>query len=407
MPQREQQYWPQGTTIGHTLSRSGVGLDPPFGGTPVLQRKKLDPSFNPMTMEQKEASRANLGMTLPTPDFSPQARYPTQARAQMPQAPEARIQMPTYERPEPMGWKKALLGIGLSGGAQLQGMGAQTADAFFREPERRAEADYARELGAYSARQGEWSDYFDDMMAADKFNLSAEELEEQKRANQVEETAPFAVARGAGVWDPVARKMIYEDTNLFGGGSQWEFQANEAYNYWLENNPGRTKEDMTALDRDQAITQFRRRRGLETSVPGFDADGGLINVPRSDSYYEERPANRFDEFGNIIYQGPQRSTGTRDRVAQITAEDIARIDQWASDQKRLARRNYENNKNAFFAPLPGTESETEAEAALEAELVEIDREAGQRKERLRSGTIEPGPGEGRVLEYNPATGRAE
>ena len=408
--------------IGH----SGVRIDP---------RKKEDPDFNPPSLKSLREFQfqspvpqpgqqqytppeilPGLGGAAPMPDFSAeaaQAAYPAQRRAQMPQAPEARIQMPTYQEPERPGKWRTALGIGLSGMANLSGQGAKAADDFFLEPERRAERDYARDLGAYSARQGEWSQYFDEMMAADKFNLSGEEFEERKRATAVEEDEPIQVSRGATLLDSSGKEVLYQDPNqFFGGGSQWEFQMNEAFNYWLANNPGRTRQDMTAQERDQAVTGWRRRRGIEQGVPGFDVDGNLINVPRSESYYQPRPAQRFDEFGNIIYEGgpapgPGRSTGTRPRQPQITAEDIADIDQWESDQKRLARRAYESNKNDLLAPLPGTPEEAAAEETLAAELRNIEVEAEQRKERLRSGIIGPGPGEDRVLQYNPETRRAE
>jgi hypothetical protein len=291
--------------------------------------------------------------------------------------------------------------------ANLSGQGgARAADAFFLEPERRAERDYARDLGAYEARESQWSQYYNDMMAADEFNLSSEEFEERKRATQAEEDAPFAVSRGAGVWDPVSKKMIYQDPNaFFGGGDQWEFQVNEAYNYWLSQNPGRTKESMTAPERDQARNQFRRRRGMETTVPGYDKDGNLIYQPRSQAYYGEMPETYWDEEGNLQYR--RGKTDIRPRPDQITAEDIADIDQWASDQKRLARRSYQEHKNDFMAPLAGSPGEAAAEEALEKELRSIDAEGEARKERLRSGTIAPGPGEDRVLIYNPENRRAE
>lgn len=405
-----------GSILG-TNTHSGVRIDP---------RKEEDPDFNPPSLkklrefkfqspipppsqQQYEAPALTPGLAgaVPTPDFSPeaaQARYPAQSR--MPQAPEARIQAPVYQEPEAPGWKRTALGIGLSGMANLSGQGAKAADDFFLEPERRAERDYAREMGAYTARQGEWSQYFDEMMAHDKFGLSGEQFEEQKRATAVEEDKPIQLSRGATLLSPDGREVRYQDPNqFFGGGSQWEFQVNEAYNYWLANNPGTTREKMTAANKDQAITQFRRRRGLETTVPGYDKDGNLINVPRSDAYYAEKPETYWDESGQLQYRSGR--TDVRPRPPQVTEEDIARIDQWASDQKRLTRRNYTDNQYDFMAPLAGSPEEAAAVEALEAELRSIDDEAEQRKERLRSGTIEPGPGETRILKYNVETGRAE
>lgn len=402
--------------IGH----SGVRIDP---------RKKEDPDFNPPSLKSLREFQfqsptpqpsqqqytppeimPGLGGAIPDRDFSPeaaQARFPTRARAQMPQAPGARIQMPVYEEPERPGKWRTALGIGLSGMAGLGGPGqaARASDQFFLEPERRAERDYARDVGTYEARESQWSQYYNDMMAADKYNLSVEEFEERKRATGVEEDAPFAVSRGAGVWDPVKKEMIYEGDNLFGGGSQWEFQTNEALNYWLAEHPGRTREDMTFKDRDDAITQFRRRRGLETTVPGYDKDGNLINMPRSDSYYGERPETYWDESGQLQYRSGR--TDVRPRPPVVDEVNIAGVDEWIADEKRKARRAHQTAGLQLLAPLPGSPEREAFDKALDDELAAIEAEGLARKERLRSGTIAPGPGETRVLQYNVETGRAE
>jgi hypothetical protein len=290
--------------------------------------------------------------------------------------------------------------------ANLSGQGAKAADDFFLEPGRRAERDYARDLGAYSANRGEWSDYYDQVMEADKFKLQGEQFEEQLRANKFEEEAPYAVPRGAGVWDPVQRKMIYQDDTGFGGLTTGEFDRQQARMLYAARN-GLKAEQMTEEQNFQAWREWRQGLGLEVLSPVFEEGGpGVTGEYRSNAAGQYRPVQVFpaDRGGRI---GGLPFETSPPPQPQITAEDIADIDQWASDQKRLARRAYQANVNDFMAPLPGSPEEAAAEEALEAELASIDVEAEQRKERLRSGVIGPGPGEDRVLQYNPATGRAE
>lgn len=189
MAQREQRYWPQGASIAGGISNSGVSSRP--GGTPTLIRDRNQAGapgfqFEGLGPYAPPPQTGNLGMRLPTPDFSP--RLATGYEREPPQEPaEARGPMPEYQPPEPMGWKKALLGIGLSGAANLQGLGPQTADAYFNQPTRRAEREYARDLGAYTAREATWQTYYDQLDRYERTGVAAGTLAEQERSNLEDE----------------------------------------------------------------------------------------------------------------------------------------------------------------------------------------------------------------------------
>ncbi len=391
-------------SVAGGISRSGVRIgqeDPPFN-PPTIASQKQRFQFRGLPQPYSPGSVFPPG-AIPTPDFSGEAGG--DARGAMPPMPQERIQRPVYQEPEAPGWKRTALGIGLSGMANLTGGGPRAADQFFLEPERRAEREYARDLGAYSASQGEWSDYWNQIMQGQEIDIRERTLEEGTRQFEEEGRRPIPVPRGGSLYDPTTEEALYTDPRG-AYGSQWESQREDAINYWLQFNTHKTREQMTARDEDEAITGWRRRQGREVSVPGFGPGGSLINVPRGESYYEERPANRFDEFGNIIYQG-QGSTGVRDRVPQVNEEDIARVDEWMADEKRRARRDHQTAGLQLLAPLQGTPEREAFDKALDDELLAIEAEGEARKERLRSGTIAPGPGEDRVLQYNVETGRAE
>jgi hypothetical protein len=319
------------------------------------------------------------------------------------QVPQDRIKMPVYEEPERPGWKRTALGIGLSGMANLTGQGPRAADQFFLEPERRAERDYARELAGYSANRGEWDDYYRQIMDMKGVDIQEQTLEERKRAAKAEEEAPFAVSRGAGVWDPVKREMIYEDERGFGGLTTGEFERRQARMLYAARNNIADYTTMTEEQNFQAWREYRQGLGQEVAVPGFDEEGLLINQPRSESYYDERPANRYDEFGNIIYQGPQRTTGERPRAPTVTPDDIAREQRWAADSKRQIRTAYRRMRQDPFSGRPGTPRFEELARAEQAELDEIDTELEKRLEALRSQSIDPITPP-TVRRYDPASG---
>lgn len=395
----------QFASIEGGISRSGVQIRPPE-----------DEPFRPKTMREvrimglpqpysQPRIMPGLEAAAPTPDFS--GAPGGDATGAMPpiQLPGERLPRPVYQEPEPPGKLRTAIGIGLSGVAGLSGQSQYASQQFFQAPEARAERDYARELAEYSASQGEWSQYFEDIMGREELGIDRQQLELAERAQTFKEGQPIAVPYRGTLYDPTKEEVMFEDTRAPFGDSQWGQRREDAFNFWLEANPGRTREDMTHAEEEEAIVTMRIRRGLEVGVPGFDEEGMLITRPRSESYYRERPAQRFDALGNIVYQ--EGTTGTRPRPPVVTERDIARVDEWVADQKRLSQGRYLARKNQLMAPIPGSPGEEAAEAAQQAELDGIDEEGRRRKERLRSGTIAPGPGETRVLQYNVETGRAE
>jgi len=288
--------------------------------------------------------------------------------------------------------------------ANLTGGGPRAADQFFLEPERRAEREYARDLGAYSASQGEWSDYWNQIMQGQEIDIRERTLEEQKRQFEEEGRRPIPVPRGGSLYDPTTEEALWTDPRG-GYGSQWESQREDAINYWLQFNPEKTRETMTAFDEDQAIEGWRRRRGVEATVPGFGPGDEIIHMPRGESYYTERPATGYDEQGNPIFQRGRR--GDRPRAPNVTEEDMARVDEWEADEKRDARQRHQTAGLQLLAPLQGTPEREAFDKSLDDELLAIEAEAEIRRERLRSGTIDPLPGENEILYFNPDTGKAE
>lgn len=390
-------------------------------GLRITPREEEDAPLNPMTKRQRalqfkalpqpytpggEINRS-LQVGVPQHDFSPQPGGDATGAMPPVQMPGERISIPTYQEPERPGKLRTALGIGLSGAAGLSGQSQYAANQFFLQPEARAERDYARELATYSAREAEWDKYYDQVLARQGADIDQQRLDEQKRANIAREEEPIGVPYRGSLYDPTTEEIMYTDPRAGTSDTLWEAEREQAFAYWLQAHPGRTRESMTAFEKDEAITGRRRRRGEEVTVPGFGPDGGLINQPRGESYYEERPANRLDEFGNIVYQGSQRTTGIRPRVPAVNEEDIARVDEWVDDEKRRARRDHQSAGLQLLAPLPGTPEREAFDQSLVNELLAIEAEGEARKERLRSGTIEALPGEGGVLQYNIRTGRAE
>ncbi len=394
-------------SVAGGVSRSGVRIGPPEEDAPLNPRPMRERRMQFRGLPQPYSPGGilpGLEGVAPMPDFSGQAGG--DATGAMPPMPQERIQRPVYQEPEPPGKWRTALGIGLSGVANLAGQGPQAAQNFFLAPEARAEREYARELGAYSASQGEWSDYWDQIMQGQEIDIRERTLEENKRQFEEEGKRPIGVPRYGTLYNPTTEEVMFQDDRMPGADTQRGAQREQAIAYWLQAHPGRTRESMDAFEVDQAIEGRRRRRGEEPLVAGFDKDGNLVYRPRGEMIGQERPASRFDEFGNIIYQG-QGSTGIRDRVPQITEEDIARVDEWMADEKRDARQAHLNAGLQLLAPRQGTPEYDAFEKALEDELLAIEAEGEVRKERLRSGTIEQLPGEGRVLQYNIRTGRAE
>ena len=183
-----------------SLKRKPNMMPPPPGARPMMASPNAidstspdEPIVNPPSMlrpgEESIDPESSFGIPYPMPRISPQIRprevgepssalladEPTvMAEADrftpaggfgspylgMPPSPVA----PRFKPPDPMGWKKALAGIGLSAAAGLTGQGAQTADAYFHEPYRRAETNYARELGQFRDQKSGWKDLIDGIM---------------------------------------------------------------------------------------------------------------------------------------------------------------------------------------------------------------------------------------------------
>ncbi len=191
---QDTRFWPYGASIQGSISHSGAGRGP-GGGRPKLIRGESQPGampapgghqFEGMGGYAPPTPTGNMGMRLPTPDFS--RPYATaDERVPMQEPAEARLPMPEYEAPEPMGWKKALLGIGLSGAANLGRLGPQTADAYFNEPTRRAEREYARDLGAYTASEATWQKYYDNLDRFERTGVAQGTLAEGERSNLEDE----------------------------------------------------------------------------------------------------------------------------------------------------------------------------------------------------------------------------
>jgi len=203
--------------------------------------------------------------------------------------------MPTYQEPERPGWKRTALGIGLSGVANLSGQGPQAAANFFLAPEARAEREYARDLAGYSARQGEWSDYYDDVMQRQELDLSRQQLEELR-------TRPRSFSRGGGLLGREGEELYRDPGGMFGaGGSAWEAEKIQAYRVWLEKpaNAGKTLATMTATDRQAAERDLNRYFGREvlTSVWDPDRPGVITGEYRSEAPGRAQPIT--------VYGGPE------------------------------------------------------------------------------------------------------
>jgi len=398
--------------IGH----SGVNIDP---------RKKEDPDFNPPSLKalrqfqfqspippagQRQytppAIMGGLGGAAPTPDFSGAPGGDSTGAMPAVQVPQERIQMPVYEEPERPGWKRTALGIGLSGMANLTGGGPRAADQFFLEPERRAEREYARDLAGYSARQGEWSDYYDQVLAQKGVDIQEQTLEERMRANKAREEEPYAVPRGAGVWDPVQRKMIYQDETGFGGLSTGEFDRRQARMLYAARN-ALDPDQMTEEQNFQAWREWRQGLGLEVLSPVFEGEGpGVVGEFRSDAAGQYRPVQVFPGGGGEGQIGGLPFRTTPPRAPNVTPDDIAREERWAADAKRGIRTAYRRMRQDPFSGRPGTPRYEELARAEQQELDDIDTELESRLEGLRSQSIAPRE-DPTVRRYNPATGRVE
>lgn len=341
------------------IGSSGLSLEDP--------RKKEDPDFNPPSLASlKQAQRLKemqefkfqspfpppgerqytappvlpgLEAAAPMPDMSPQPGGDATGAMPPIEPPGARLPMPTYQEPERPGKMRTALGIGLSGMANLSGQGPQAAANFFLAPEARAERDYARELGAYSARQGEWSQYYEDIMGQQEHELNVQKLEEVKGR-------PVGFSRGGGYGTREGELLLRDEGGMFPGmGSAWEAEKIQAYRVWLEKpqNAGKTLATMTATDRQSAERDLNRFFGREVMTPRWDPDQPGVVVPGYRSEAEGRPMP-------ITVYGPEGPQTGGEPGFRRTPPPAARPRGFSDTQRANFEIEYETERTeaAFF-----------------------------------------------------------
>ncbi len=335
-------------SIAGGVSRSGVNIrprsqeDPGFNPRPLAESKFQFQSPFPPPGQRKYTAPAvlpGLERAAPTPDFSPQPGGDAIGAMPPVQIPGERLPMPTYQEPEAPGWKRTALGIGLSGMANLTGQGPQAAANFFLAPEARAERDYARELGAYSARQGEWSQYYEDIMGQQEHELNRQRLEEL-------ETRPHQVSRYGSL---VGRggEVLYQDpnVNLFGGGgAAWEANKMQAWNVWLQSHPEKTLGTMTPKDRQEAERDALEFRGGIPYELVYGDDGVPRRVPRYEASQYRAAATVFEDPSAVggLAGGrppqPRRMGLTTAQRSNMELEEQTEFGQAFDDEGRAAVR---------------------------------------------------------------------
>lgn len=213
-------------------------------------------------------------------------------------------------------WKEALLGMGLAGAANLAGLGPQAAHQFFVAPELRAERDYAREYAAYQGRQQSWQDYYDQLARAETLDIQRRQLER-----------PVTLPYGGTAVDPTRRgaeSVIYQDPRREFGGTQWEFDRQQANALYAERNnldPNRLTEEQET----QAFREYRQMLGQEPVSPVFEEDGIVRRIPRSLAYERAGPVTVFGAEG-VQTGGVPGARLTEERAPQQRG---------LSDQQRL------------------------------------------------------------------------
>jgi hypothetical protein len=232
--------------------------------------------------------------------------------------------MPTYQEPERPGKMRTALGIGLSGMANLSGQGQQAASNFFLAPEARAERDYARELGAYSARQGEWSQYYEDIMGQQEHELNLQKLEEVKGR-------PVGFSRGGGYGTREGELLLRDEGGMFpGGGAAWEAEKMQAYRVWLEKpeNAHKTLATMTATDRQEAERGRNRFFGGEVLTSLWDEDRPGVITPeyRSEAVGRPQPFTVYGPEGPVTGGQPGFERGRPPAARQRGFTDSQRAD---------------------------------------------------------------------------------
>jgi len=212
-------------------------------------------------------------------------------RPTMPPPPGPRLQPPVYEEPEPMGWKKALLGIGLSAGANLIGQGPQAADQFFCGPQRKAERDFAREMGEWKDSELDFKNWWDRLGQGERTDLQRQQLGESRRRNM--DTAFYQrgmMNRGVNVdgslIHPFTGEQLYKGTG-FRGDTQGERDRQQAYE-WYADQLNKPAEELTVTEEVEGWSLYRQHLGMEPLSPVLE-DEGVFGRFRSDAAGQLRP----------------------------------------------------------------------------------------------------------------------
>lgn len=262
---------------------------------------------------------------IPTPDFSRQMVPATQPGREMPQPPAEILGAPTYEEPEPMGWKKALLGVGLSAGAQLVGQGAQTADQYFYGPERRAEADYARELGEYTQNQDSWDKYYGRLMQSQNIGVQNRQVDATEDRNRtLGEYYRGQTNRGIVVnkelRDPVTGELRGPAAEKFQGGTANEIELQTYSQYMYGMNFG-------DLDRFQRMDVTNRITNDTGGLYQSFGEEGATWRPKLDASGTGAPVTTFDRPGARTggVDDLSRTQAPREEMQGFTASQRANV----------------------------------------------------------------------------------
>jgi hypothetical protein len=318
----------------------------------------------------------------------------------MPPAPMERIQPPVYEEPEDMGWKKAALGIALSGAAGLIGQGPQTAHNYFTAPRIRAQEDYAREYGAYQNNASQWEQYYDRIAQQQGLQMEGQKLDEMRRSNMSDEnermTRPFPLSYG-GMADRSGRTLI-ESPYAQGGRTQDERDRRRANEMYAENRPGVDPEQLSAIQQEEAWREFQTYHGGVPAVGVLTPEGRYESRPRYEAYGQERPIDFFED--------PTATAGrarTRPPRPVVNEEDIARAESSAADQKRRLELERRNKKTDWTWNAMNDEMKKQYDADIDAAIKAVDDELKSTLQRLRSGTTGPLGSRGGKARYDPST----
>jgi len=301
--------------------------DAPFNPRPLAEQRRFQSPFPPPAARQYTAPRIMPGLeaAAPMPDMSPQPGGDAIGAMPPPQMPGERLPRPVYQEPERPGKLRTAIGIGLSGVAGLSGQSQYAAQNFFLAPEARAERDYARELAEYGASQGEWTQYYEDIMGRQELDLKRAQLEEL-------ETRPRSFSRGGGLLGRGGEELYRDPGGMFGaGGSAWEAEKMQAYRVWLEKpqNAGKTLATMTATDKQAAERDLNRFFGREVLTSLWDPErpGVITGEYRSEAPGRAQPVTVYGPTGPQTGGEPgfQRTPPARPRQRGFTDSQRATL----------------------------------------------------------------------------------